>query len=30
MTAGVGLAKLGETIFPYPTRAEVIRKAADL
>lgn len=29
MTAGIGLAKLGETIFPYPTRAEVVRKAAD-
>lgn len=29
MTAGVGLAKLGETIFPYPTRAEIIRAAAD-
>jgi pyruvate/2-oxoglutarate dehydrogenase complex dihydrolipoamide dehydrogenase (E3) component len=29
MTAGIGLAKLGETIFPYPTRAEIIRKAAD-
>jgi len=29
MVAGVGLGKLGETIFPYPTRAEVIRKAAD-
>jgi pyruvate/2-oxoglutarate dehydrogenase complex dihydrolipoamide dehydrogenase (E3) component len=29
MTAGIGLGKLGETIFPYPTQAEVIRKAAD-
>jgi pyruvate/2-oxoglutarate dehydrogenase complex dihydrolipoamide dehydrogenase (E3) component len=29
MVTGVGLGKLGETIFPYPTRAEVIRKAAD-
>ncbi|MBW3627958.1 MAG: mercuric reductase [Gemmatimonadetes bacterium] len=29
MTQGIGLAKLGETIFPYPTQAEVIRKAAD-
>jgi pyruvate/2-oxoglutarate dehydrogenase complex dihydrolipoamide dehydrogenase (E3) component len=29
MTAGVGLGKLGETVFPYPTQAEVIRKAAD-
>lgn len=29
MTAGIGLGKLGETIFPYPTQAEAIRKAAD-
>ncbi len=29
MTAGTGLGKLGETIFPYPTSAEVLRKAAD-
>lgn len=29
MTQGMGLGKLGETIFPYPTQAEVIRKAAD-
>jgi pyruvate/2-oxoglutarate dehydrogenase complex dihydrolipoamide dehydrogenase (E3) component len=29
MVAGVGLGRLGETIFPYPTRAEVIRKVAD-
>lgn len=29
MVAGVGLGKLGETIFPYPTQAEAIRKAAD-
>jgi pyruvate/2-oxoglutarate dehydrogenase complex dihydrolipoamide dehydrogenase (E3) component len=29
MTAGIGLATLGKTIFPYPTQAEVIRKAAD-
>lgn len=29
MTNGIGLGRLGETIFPYPTRAEVIRKAAD-
>jgi pyruvate/2-oxoglutarate dehydrogenase complex dihydrolipoamide dehydrogenase (E3) component len=29
MTTGTGLGKLGETIFPYPTRAEAIRKAAD-
>jgi pyruvate/2-oxoglutarate dehydrogenase complex dihydrolipoamide dehydrogenase (E3) component len=29
MVGGLGLEKLGETIFPYPTRAEVIRKAAD-
>jgi len=30
MTAGIGLSKLGNTIFPYPTRAEIVRKAADL
>lgn len=29
MTRGIGLGKLGDTIFPYPTQAEVIRKAAD-
>ena len=29
MTAGVGLGKLSKTIFPYPTQAEAIRKAAD-
>jgi pyruvate/2-oxoglutarate dehydrogenase complex dihydrolipoamide dehydrogenase (E3) component len=29
MTAGLGLGKLGETIYPYPTSAEVLRKAAD-
>jgi pyruvate/2-oxoglutarate dehydrogenase complex dihydrolipoamide dehydrogenase (E3) component len=29
MTLGTGLGKLGETIFPYPTQAEVVRKAAD-
>jgi pyruvate/2-oxoglutarate dehydrogenase complex dihydrolipoamide dehydrogenase (E3) component len=29
MTAGVGLGKLGETIYPYPTTAEALRKAAD-
>jgi pyruvate/2-oxoglutarate dehydrogenase complex dihydrolipoamide dehydrogenase (E3) component len=29
MTAGIGLGKLGETIFPYPTQAEVVRKTAD-
>ncbi len=29
MVAGVGLGKLGETIFPYPTQAEAIRRAAD-
>ena len=29
MVAGTGLGKLGETIFPYPTQAEAIRKAAD-
>jgi pyruvate/2-oxoglutarate dehydrogenase complex dihydrolipoamide dehydrogenase (E3) component len=30
MTAGIGLSQLGDTIFPYPTRAEIVRKAADL
>jgi pyruvate/2-oxoglutarate dehydrogenase complex dihydrolipoamide dehydrogenase (E3) component len=29
MTAGIGLGQLGKTIFPYPTQAEAIRKAAD-
>jgi pyruvate/2-oxoglutarate dehydrogenase complex dihydrolipoamide dehydrogenase (E3) component len=29
MAAGLGLGKLGEAIFPYPTQAEVMRKAAD-
>jgi pyruvate/2-oxoglutarate dehydrogenase complex dihydrolipoamide dehydrogenase (E3) component len=29
MGSGTGLGELGETIFPYPTQAEVIRKAAD-
>lgn len=29
ITVGVGLGKLGETIFAYPTQAEAIRKAAD-
>ncbi|HEV2148935.1 MAG TPA: mercuric reductase [Longimicrobiaceae bacterium] len=29
MTGGIGLGRLGETIFPYPTQAEVVRKAAD-
>ncbi|HET7321727.1 MAG TPA: mercuric reductase [Longimicrobiaceae bacterium] len=29
MTLGIGLDKLGETIFPYPPHAEVVRKAAD-
>ncbi|HEU4883145.1 MAG TPA: mercuric reductase [Longimicrobium sp.] len=29
MTAGMGLGKLSETIYPYPTTAEVLRKAAD-
>jgi pyruvate/2-oxoglutarate dehydrogenase complex dihydrolipoamide dehydrogenase (E3) component len=27
---GLGLAKVGEVIFPYPTTAEALRKAADL
>ncbi len=29
MTAGVGLAKIANAIHPYPTQAEVIKKAAD-
>ncbi len=29
MTAGVGLARIGATIHPYPTQSEVFRKAAD-
>jgi pyruvate/2-oxoglutarate dehydrogenase complex dihydrolipoamide dehydrogenase (E3) component len=29
MTAGTGLGRLGETIYPYPTTAEALRKAAD-
>ncbi|HEY0015369.1 MAG TPA: mercuric reductase [Longimicrobium sp.] len=29
MTAGVGLGRLGDTIYPYPTTAEALRKAAD-
>ncbi|MBA3521324.1 MAG: mercuric reductase [Gemmatimonadales bacterium] len=29
MTAGLGLGKIGSTIHPYPTQAEVFRKAAD-
>ncbi len=29
MTAGVGLGTLAKTIHPYPTQAEVIKKAAD-
>lgn len=29
MTAGLGLDALGRTVFPYPTRAEILRKAAD-
>ena len=29
ITAGLGLRKIGATIHPYPTQAEVFRKAAD-
>lgn len=29
ISAGVGLERLGELVFPYPTRAEVLRRAAD-
>ncbi len=30
MTHGMGLSKFSQTIFPYPTQAEVFRKAGDL
>lgn len=29
MKAGTGLETLGDVVFPYPTRAEALRKAAD-
>ncbi|MBK8900680.1 MAG: mercuric reductase [Anaerolineaceae bacterium] len=29
MMAGVGMSKLAQTIHPYPTQAEIIKKAAD-
>jgi pyruvate/2-oxoglutarate dehydrogenase complex dihydrolipoamide dehydrogenase (E3) component len=29
MVTGTGLSKLGEVVFPYPTLAEAVRKAAD-
>ncbi|HLM66666.1 MAG TPA: mercuric reductase [Longimicrobium sp.] len=29
MTAGIGLARIGTVVFPYPTVAEALRKAAD-
>jgi pyruvate/2-oxoglutarate dehydrogenase complex dihydrolipoamide dehydrogenase (E3) component len=29
MTAGIGLARIGATVHPYPTQGEVWRKAAD-
>ncbi|MBA3498263.1 MAG: mercuric reductase [Gemmatimonadales bacterium] len=29
LTAGIGLARIGATIHPYPTQGEVFRKAAD-
>jgi hypothetical protein len=29
ISAGVGLARIGATIHPYPTQGEVFRKAAD-
>lgn len=29
MTAGLGLGRIGRTIHPYPTQAEIFRKAAD-
>jgi hypothetical protein len=30
MTAGLGLKVIGKTVHPYPTRSEVIKKAADI
>lgn len=30
MTAGLGLGAIGRTIHPYPTQAEILRKAADV
>ncbi len=29
MVGGLGLGTIGATIHPYPTQAEVLRKAAD-
>ena len=29
MKAGLGLAGLAETVLPYPTRSEMLRRAAD-
>jgi pyruvate/2-oxoglutarate dehydrogenase complex dihydrolipoamide dehydrogenase (E3) component len=29
MTSGLGLGRIGATIHPYPTQAEIFRKAAD-
>ena len=29
LQAGIGLRTLSETVFPYPTRAEALRKIAD-
>jgi hypothetical protein len=29
VTAGVGLGKIAATIHPYPTQAEIVKKAAD-
>jgi pyruvate/2-oxoglutarate dehydrogenase complex dihydrolipoamide dehydrogenase (E3) component len=29
MTAGIGLGKIGAAVFPYPTLAEALRRAAD-
>ena len=29
MTAGIGLRRIAATIHPYPTQAEVLKKAAD-
>ena len=29
MTSGLGMAKIASTIHPYPTRSEVLKRAAD-
>jgi pyruvate/2-oxoglutarate dehydrogenase complex dihydrolipoamide dehydrogenase (E3) component len=30
MTSGIGLGRIAETIYPYPTQAEAIRKIGDM